>query len=133
MESSIISERDAAIRMVRPSLEVDVQEAGAMERFQSLTLRPIIKFQNGILVAQFRHYLKMFKPQFNVYNQKVQRSFIHDVLKSDPRIKNSLIASVVSLFTLEEYEFYCEQKSQVNKRIISMLITRFQDELELLY
>jgi NAD-specific glutamate dehydrogenase len=103
------------------------------EQFQNTTLRPILKFQNGIILAQFKKYLAKFKPTFNAYNQSAQRNYIEDVLKTDPKIKNSLIASVVSMMTLDEYEFYCTNKIDANKRIVQMLTQRLKDHLEYLY
>lgn len=127
------SERDERLKSIRPSLKVDSPRMGDAELFQSETLRPILKFQNSIVLAQFRKYLQKFKPAFNAYNQSAQKNYIEDVLKRDPRIKNSLIASVVSVMTLREYEFYCENKVEVNKRIVTLLIKRLQDHLQMLY
>ncbi len=129
----IISERDEGLQSIRPKIDVSTAEAGAIESFQSSTLRPILKFQNGIILAQFKKYLIKFKPAFNAYNQSAQRNFIDEVLKKDPRIKNSLIASVVSLMTISEYEVYCSNKIELNKRIVTLLIKRLQDQLEFLY
>ncbi len=133
METSMKSERDERLKSIRPSLNVDSPAMGDTEFFQTETLRPILKFQNSIVLAQFRKYIQKFKPAFNAYNQSAQKNYIEDVLKRDPRIKNSLIASVVSVMTLREYEFYCENKVEINKRIVSLLIKRLQDNLQMLY
>ena len=77
--------------------------------------------------------MQKFKPAFNAYNQSAQKNYIEDVLKQDPRIKNSLIATVVSVMTLNEYEFYCENKVEINKRIIMLLTKRLQSHLVMLY
>lgn len=132
---SEIRERDGALRQMRPELPISEPTAvtSVAEKFQNETIRPVVVFQHTILMAQMRHYLRLFKPAFNAYNQRVQRAYLHDVLKADSRIRNSLIASVVSLFTLPEYETYCTLKSEANKRIISILTQRFQDNLEQLY
>jgi len=129
------SERDDRLMQIRPqlSLKEDGREKKDDDFFQTNVLRPILKLQNSIILAQFRQYVKKFKPAFNAYNLKVQESYVSDVLKSDPRIRNSLIASVVSLMTLEEYEYYVENKNECNKRIVTSLIRRIQDHLELLY
>lgn len=133
MESKMMSERDERLKKIRPRLEGISPSPVAIEAFQNNTLRPILKFQNGIILAQFNKYLKKFKPAFNAYNQSSQRNYIEDVMKKDPRIKNSLIASVVSVMTLGEYDFYCENKIEMNKRIIGMLTERLKDHLEKLY
>lgn len=129
----ITTDRDEGLQSIRPKLEIPFTEAGEVEHFQNVTLRPILKFQNGIILAQFKKYLLKFKPTFNAYNQHVQRNFIEEVLKNDPRIKNSLIASVVSVMTIREYDTYCNHKLDTNKRIVGLLIKRLQDQLDLLY
>lgn len=129
----IRDERDIVMKGIRPVLAINSAESSAVEQFQTETLRPILKLQNSILLAQFSKYLQKFKPAFNAYNQNTQRNYIEEVLKRDPRIKNSLIASIVSMMTLEEYDFYCENKIETNKRIVSMLVERLKSNLEMLY
>ena len=128
-----MSERDDRLKSIRPKLGAERLVSSELESFQTDTLRPILKFQNSIVIAQFKKYLQKFKPAFNAYNQKAQKNYIEDVLKQDPRIKNSLIATVVSVMTLSEYEFYCDNKGEINKRIVMLLTRRLQDHLVMLY
>ncbi len=129
----VLSERDNGLVNLRPKLAVDLAKSGEIETFQGETLRPILKFQSSIILAQFKRYIQKFKPAFMAYSQSAQRNFIEDVMKRDPKIKNSLIASVVSLMTLEEYDFYCGHKIEINKRIVGLLTTRIQDSISMLY
>jgi hypothetical protein len=133
MERMMISERDERLKRIRPEIETCEDKEGFMENFQNQVLRPVCKFQNSILIAQFKSYVRKFKPAFNAYNQSAQRNFIEDSLRRDPRIKNSLIASIVSVLTLEEYNLYCENKREVNKRIISLVSDRLKSHLEMIY
>lgn len=130
--STLNKERDELIKEIRP----DLKTQGAYtdeESFQNESIRPILKLQNDILLAQFHSFIQKFKPVFNAYNQRIQIDYIEEVMKKDPRIKNSLIASVVSLFTIEEYEFYRMHKNELNKRIVTMIIKRLSGQLERLY
>jgi len=130
------SERDDRLIELRPEISLEKAEMPtekSIGTFQNEVLRPILKFQNSIILAQFKQYLIKFKPAFNAYNSQVQKNYIQDVMKSDSRIKNSLIASVVSVMTLDEYAFYCENKNEVNKRIVTLLTKRIQDHLEMLF
>jgi hypothetical protein len=130
------SERDDRLIQLRPEISLENKKTESDEsvgNFQNAILRPILKFQNSIILAQFKQYLIKFKPAFNAYNSQVQKNYIQDVLKSDSRIKNSLIASVVSVMTLEEYSYYCENKNEINKRIVVLLTKRIQDQLEMLF
>ncbi len=131
----MISERDDRLKGLRPNIasEQATEEINSVEAFQNAVIRPICKFQNSIIIAQFKQYVLKFKPAFNAYSGQVQKSYIQDVLKTDPRIKNSLIASIVSVMTLDEYSYYCVNKNECNKRIVMLLTKRLQDNLELLF
>jgi hypothetical protein len=133
METKLLSERDEYLIRLRPTIETAKEGENEIEAFQNITLRPVLKFQNGIIMAQFSKYIKKFKPTFNAYNRNAQIGFLEDALKKDPRIRNSMIASVVSMMTLIEYEYYCDNKNEVNKRIISLIIKRIQDQIEMIY
>ncbi|MEM7161010.1 MAG: glyoxalase [Bacteroidota bacterium] len=123
------TERDDKVIRIRPTITCE-KALSEEENFQNTTIRPILKLQNAILLAQFHSYLEKFKPVFNAYNQKAQMDYIEEVMKKDPRIKNSLIASVVSLFTIDEYEYYRKNKNALNKRMVQMIIRRLEGQLE---
>ena len=129
----ILDKRDHAVKSIRPELPANADSHTSIEQFQNDTLHPIIRFQDSFVFAQFQKYVRKFKPTFNAYNQRAQRNYIREVLTSDPRIRNSLIATIVSMMTLEEYNFYCDNKLKVNSQIISLLIERLHAHLELLY
>lgn len=129
----ILDKRDHAVKSIRPELPANADSINSIEQFQNDTLHPIIRFQDSLVFAQFRKYVRKFKPAFNAYNQRAQRNYIQEVLKNDPRIRNSLIATIVSMMTLEEYNFYCDHKLKVNRQIITLLVERLQAHLELLY
>ena len=129
----ILDKRDLAVKSIRPELPANADNGTSIEQFQNDTLHPIIRFQDTFVFAQFQKYVRKFKPAFNAYNQRAQRNYIKEVLVSDSRIRNSLIATIVSMMTLEEYNFYCEHKVEVNRKIIGFLTERLQEHLELLY
>ena len=126
------TQRDEKLTRIRPEIKCE-RATTEEENFQNDSVRPILKLQNAILLAQFHSYIEKFKPIFRAYNQKAQMDYIEDVMKKDPRIRNSLIASVVSLFTIEEYEFYRKHKTDTNKRIVGMIVRRLEGQLEHLY
>lgn len=129
----ILDKRDQAVKSIRPELPTNAGGGNLLNKFQNDTLHPILRFQDSIVFAQFKKYIQKFKSAFNAYNQRAQRNYIQDVLINDPRIRNSLIATIVSMMTLEEYNFYCENKIKVNDQIISLVIERLQAHVELLY
>ncbi len=108
-------------------------ETDDVEKFEMASIRPIIDFQMMIIMAQFRHFIKKFKPVFNAYKRKVQTNYVDDVLHTDKRIRNSMIASVVGMMTIGEYETYARMKNNANQRIIKVLIEKVSERVEDLY
>jgi hypothetical protein len=39
---------------------------------------------------------------------------------------------IIGQFTVEEYQIYIQNSSQLNKRMMNLVITRLQDQLQLL-
>ena len=57
-----MEKRTLTILAIRPQLNIAVDNATEIEKFQNLTLRPILKFQHNLLTFQFQMYID---PQFN--------------------------------------------------------------------
>lgn len=123
-------ERDDVLVKIRPHVDFESGRSNEMEDFQNNTLRPILKFQNRMLISWFRNYLKRRVPLFNAYKGSEQKKTIKDIMLKDQEVKNNLIPSIVGLFTLEEFEFYNQHKKECNKRLTSLLTKRFQDQVE---
>jgi hypothetical protein len=51
------------------------------------------------------------------------------MVKQDVNVKNTLLPLIIGFFTSDEVEFYLANHKEVNRRITSMLIQRFQDQL----
>ncbi len=133
MNETLASERDEWLKRIGSRKVAFSNHAEEPHDFHNNTLMPILRFQTGIIIAQFRKYIKKFKPAFNAYNQNTQKNFISDVLGSDRRIKNSLIASFVSMMTIDEYEYYCQHKTNSNNEIVKLLTSTLHDHLHMLY
>ncbi len=124
-----MKERDEVLKEIRLDLELPNEGALSIELFQNITLRPILKFQNSLIIEVFKDYLKKNHRTFSALNQKIQLEIIRDSLKKDQRIKNQFIALITAYFTVEEYSNYLTSLNEINKRIVSMTIQRLQDQL----
>ena len=125
-----MSDRDALIEQLRPELVLNGSPANPQEAFQNRTLRPILKFQNPLIVAYFRSYLHKFQPRFNAFNQDAQKQCIRQAVVRDVALKNDLVTFVVGLFTVDEYKYYFEHRNGLKKRMVQMLISRLQSQVE---
>tara|TARA_R110002049_G_scaffold270895_5_gene447969 strand:+ start:1948 stop:2337 length:390 start_codon:yes stop_codon:yes gene_type:complete len=124
-----MKERDEVLKEIRLQIDLPAQGTLAIEKFQNNTLRPILKFQNLLIIEIFRDYLKKNHRTFTALNQKVQLEIIRESLKKDQRIKNQFIAIITAFFTVDEFTEYTTGLNELNKRIVSMTTQRLQDQL----
>ena len=48
------------------------------------------------------------------------------------KFRNALKGMIIGQFTVAEYEHYIQNSSSINKRMMQMVMTRIQDQLQLL-
>lgn len=118
---------------IRPVIEVFTENSTIFESFQSTTLRPILKLQNETLINLFRFHLIENKIKLSAQSVENQDETIHAILKKNMPFKNLSIGLVVGHFTDQELLFYNSNKSEVNKRIVELVIKRLSDQKEKLY
>lgn len=107
-------------------------QSSVEEHFQNLTLRPILKIQNELIIAIFRSYCILNKNVFFTLNISKKNEYIENSIQKDMKFRNTLKGIVIGLFTLEEYNLYNTMESSVNKRMMSMLIERLKSQIQLL-
>jgi len=103
----------------------------ADERFQNGTLRPVIKFQNPLLLAAFANYISKHKNGFHELGLEKRLGFIERAVQKDIKFRNSLKGMIIGQFTIEEYEIYILNSSALNKRMMNMVIERLKDQIQL--
>ena len=102
------------------------------EIFQNITLRPILKTQNDLLIAVFINYAVKQKNVFFGLTPEKKMSYIENVIQRDLKFRNSLKGIVIGLFTVEEYNNYTQNSSNHNKRMMNLLIERLKSQVLLL-
>ncbi len=122
--------RTKQLEIIRPVITIENKKASALELFQNKTLRPILKFQNDLIIAVFTHYLAEHKIKMRLLTDEKKEAFIHSVLKKNLQVKNLLIGLIVGHFTVEELLFYFNAKNELNKRMVELLIKRLFDQKE---
>ena len=129
-----MQDRNQTLTALRPNIDTidDSLNTKDIETFQNKVLRPILKFQNSLLLHLFVHYANQYKAVFFKLSRQQQLDYIHQSLSTNQSFKSKLIGTVIGLFTIEEYTYYRQHSSALNKRITSMSIQRLQDQLNLL-
>ncbi|OCB76074.1 glyoxalase [Flavobacterium crassostreae] len=102
------------------------------EQFQNQVLRPILKLQNELFIASFANYIAKNKADFANYTLDKKNNFIENSIQKDTKYRNTLKGMVVGWFTLEEYQIYANNSSNINKRMMRMLQERLKSQIELL-
>jgi len=128
-----MKERDSNIQKLRGvSLGKTMDTISPEELFQNNTLRPILKFQNDLLIELFIVYATKNKNVFFSLSIEKKNIYIEKATSADTAFRNQLIGVIVGLFSIEEYLEYAKNSSNLNKRIITMLIERWKSQLQLL-
>ena len=104
-------------------------QSSADEFFQNQTLRPILKLQNDLFLEVFRNYIAKSKTDFYNFNVDKKLHFIENSIQRDIKFRNSLKGIVIGLFTVDEYTTYIKNSSDLNKRMMSMLIERLKNQV----
>ncbi len=118
-----------SIRVEIPNAKVD-QSTLSLESFQNSTLRPISKFQNEMILSIFNKYIIRYKNVFHKLGKEEKLKYIENTVKKDSKFKNLIRGIFMGHFTLDEYKFYSENSSEVNKRIINLTKERLQSQLD---
>lgn len=121
-------DRSERIIGLRDAVAVDTERTSlALEQFQNSSLRPILKFQNAVIVLYFTAQLNGEEiPKSSV----LREALIKVRFQKDPIIRNTLIGMVLGLFSAEELEFFVLNKAELTKRIVALLCQRLKDELK---
>ncbi|MEP3371542.1 MAG: glyoxalase [Maribacter dokdonensis] len=118
-----------SIRPLIPSARI-VPNMSDDERFQNLTLRPILKLQNDLFLASFQNYIKKMKNTFYELKLEKRLDYVTKAIQKDIKYRNSLKGMIIGQFTVDEYEIYIQNSSALNKRMMNMVIKRIQDQIQ---
>ena len=102
-----------------------------LESFQNQTLRPILKFQNPIMLEVYRNYLGTRKGVFYKLSNEGRLDYIKKTLQKDQKIQNYIKGIIIGHFTVEEFNIYNQNRAHINKRIMSLVINRIKDQVNL--
>ena len=102
----------------------------AQESFQNTVLRPILKLQNELLIMVLKNYFKKHKNTFYSLSLEKRLLYIEHAIQKDIKFRNSLKGIIIGMFSVEEYQTYLLDSSALNKRMMGMLIERYQSQIQ---
>lgn len=127
-----MSDRDKEILELRGGAIGETQNSSEEERFQNETIRPILKLQTDLFVASFRNYIRKHKNEFQLLNVEKKLIYIENALQKDIKYRNALKGMIMAWFTQEEFERYIQNSSNLNKRMMNLLVESLKDNVQLL-
>ncbi len=105
-----------------------VEATSSFEAFQNQVIRPILKFQNDLLIEVFLSRIKTKNQDLSALSFTEKQEIIKAQFKTNTTLKQMLLGCVVGLLTTEELNYYNANTSNINKRIFSMLKERLFDQ-----
>ena len=118
--------RQLSLSSIRPEISSETinDNMSNDERFQNLTLRPVTKLQNDLLVEVFKNYVEKHKCVFYGLSLERRLDYIENAINKDMKFRNSLKGIIIGLFTVEEYLIYIQNSSALNKRMMHIVKER---------
>lgn len=122
--------KDESILEIRgESIGTITESSSSEEKFQNQTLRPILKFQNDLFIEVFRNYATKQKGVFFTLSPEKKMNYIENTIQRDIKFRNSLKGIVMGMFTITEYKEYIQNSSNINKRMMNLLIERLKSQI----
>ena len=123
--------RDKNIVLLRPKVNSNknISYKNDIEKFQNIVLRPILKFQNDLLLQVFIFEFEKSKTKFDLIKNEQKIELIINNLKYNNKLKQILLGTIIGMFSNKNITFYKTNYSKINKRIFSMLNDRLIDQL----
>lgn len=119
--------RTAQILALRPTIVIDESKVSLNnEDFQNNTLRPILKFQNELILALVKNQLLDLKIPNKVGEKQL---FIQQIIQKNQVLRQQLIGLTIGLFDQSEMDFYLNNQTEINKRISQLMVKRVTDQL----
>ena len=113
------------------TIGIVTKDSSPEEKFQNETLRPILKFQNDLFIEVFRNYAIKQKGLFFSLSPEKKMNYIENTIQRDIKFRNSLKGIVIGMFTVTEYKEYILNSSNLNKRMMNLLIERIKNQIQL--
>mgnify|MGYP006180932707 FL=1 len=125
--------KDEALLEIRGDSIGQIFETSSLEeRFQNQTIRPILKFQNDLFVEVLRNYANKQKGVFFTLSPEKKMNYIENAIQRDIKFRNSLKGIIIGMFTISEYKDYIQNSSNINKRMMNLLIERLKSQIQII-
>jgi hypothetical protein len=117
---------DAVLLALRPVIAAETTDAdGTVGAFLHTTLRPVLKLQNDLLLAVVADFVRDHHITLRPTDQHHQ---LTKLLTRNTKLRYTVVGLITGVFTAEEYAFYRQQRSELNRRLLEMAQRRVLDQ-----
>ena len=118
--------RNESITALRPQIHTikTMNDMSDIEIFQNEVIRPILKYQNDLIVQYSISKALNRNSKFGSLITIEKERFLEKVILKDNKIKQELTGMVIGLFTTEELNIYLSKESEYKRRSNSMVKER---------
>ena len=122
--------RESQLLALRPKISSISYDRiiNSIEQFQNKTLRPILKFQNSLILSLFRNTLERYKIGLENLSETKRNLTIKEIVQKDRKLNHVLLGVIIGHFTDEELNEFFLQEKELKKRISNMMIERIQSQ-----
>ena len=122
--------RESQLVALRPKISSIAYDrmTNSMEHFQNNTLRPILKFQNNLILSLFRNTLEGYKVSLEKLSETKRNLAIKEIVQNDRKLYHVLLGVIIGHFTDDELNEFLLQEKELKKRISNMMIERIQSQ-----
>lgn len=106
------------------TIEIPEDQHKAVELFQNMVLRPILKMQHPVISAVAMNSVQNLNKNWPIMDRKKKDAAIRSVLQKNPKVKNTLIGCVIGQLSKEEVKIYLNDTKGFDKRISQMILER---------
>ena len=120
--------RNTALLTLRDTVVFEEEKGMGLEKFQANTLRPILKFQNEVILTIFKHTFPEISELLILPDHKKYLS-IGDFVRKNTTFRNIIKGMVLGQMTTDELSIFYNQEAEIGKRINALIIQRIADQI----
>ncbi|MBF9221920.1 hypothetical protein [Hymenobacter ruricola] len=124
--------RTAALLGLRPSIPTvtaGLPEPGTVGEFLHVTLRPVLKLQNDLLLSVVADFVLDHHMPLATAGPTDQQRQLAELLARNTKLRYTVAGLITGLFTAEEYAFYRAHRAELNRRLLELAQRRVLDQV----
>lgn len=117
-----------ALRPLVPTEPASAADAATVGQFLHATLRPVLKLQNGLLLAAVADFVLDHHIPLATASPIDQQRLLAELLGRNTKLRYTVVGLITGMFTTEEYAFYRQHRSELNRRLLELAHHRVLDQ-----